>query len=167
VRKPLHNAVLQGAVTGIAGIVAVIWAFENIHDRYASVVYIITTCVGIVTAIGYTFPKSYQERMATVYLGSERRHHSIMAIVLQSVLKHSMGTICCEVVNISAGGAIFNAPVNFEIGDTVQLELSGVGKIRGRVVRKRQHQTGVAFETDERGVASLRDYLGGLAWSSA
>lgn len=70
-RNRLRDALRQGLLTGAIGLVSCLWAFDNLADKLASMVYVTTTCLFIGGAIGYLFPWAYRKRMAAIYHGAD------------------------------------------------------------------------------------------------
>jgi PilZ domain len=161
-RNRRKDALIQGLATGAVGVVSCFWAFDDLGDKLPSFVYIVTTCMGIGGAIGYFFPWAYRQRVAAIYNGAERRRSSRISLIAPSELRSVKETIGCEAVSLSAGGARLNAACQAEVGDSVQLELPGVGSLASQVVRKGDHETVVRFQSDQTDELALRHYIGDL-----
>ena len=162
-RRPIKDAILQGLITGIVGLIACLWAFDDPSEEIASFVYIVTTSMGIGGVIGYFFPSAYQQRVASIYHGAERRRSPRISISARSALRTAEEAIECEAVSLSTSGAQLNAVFNAKIGDTVKLHLPGVGSIDSQIVRKGEHVTAVEFLPEEERVRDLLHYIGEMA----
>ena len=116
-------------------------------------------------SIGYFFPWAYRQRVAAIYHGVERRRSPRISLVAPSELRSASESIDCEAASLSAGGARLNAACRAEVGDSVQLELPGVGRLNSQIVRKGVHETVLRFQFDQGDELALRHYIGdfGLA----
>ncbi len=81
-------------------------------------------------------------------MSDDRRHHLRYAVTQGASVKTDKGEVKATVDNISGGGASVNLDVEIEIGSQVSINIEGVGKFDGKVVRK-SGSTGIKFDIEE------------------
>ena len=162
-RSRIKDATVQGVATGLIGLLACVWAFDTLTTKTASMIYIISTSIGLGAVIGYFFPTDYHDRMAAMYLGPERRTNPRIFLSAQSGLKADGQQIACHTEDLSLGGAALNVSCKAEVGDRVELDLPGVGLLGSAVVRKNDRELAVRFEDDKGSEPLLRAYIGQMA----
>lgn len=82
----------------------------------------------------------------------EQRRHPRHEIPLQGTLKSGGCSVPCQVINISAGGALIEADANLRIDDWATIRIPDFGSMTGRVVRITSTNIGLSFTDGEAAV---------------
>ena len=70
------------------------------------------------------------------------------SMFLMAAVRRAVGPeITVKVRNLSAGGMMAESPVNFSRGETVEIELRGIGIVAGKIAWTAGGRIGVQFDT--------------------
>jgi len=86
---------------------------------------------------------------------NDKQKYRRSAVYLPAVIKSGGKTIVCDVLNISAGGALIRTAQSTPIEGEFVIEIEGVEQLKAEVVRSHRHNHGIAFHEDPKKVGEM------------
>lgn len=110
--------------------------------------------LGRATSGATPVPPSAQEDMP-----HDSQRYARSAVFLPAKIAANSKVHACDVLNISAGGALIRCPEKLKLNGPFELAISDYPTLTAKIVRSHQDNHGIAFEGDVKMIASLVDEI--------